>query len=94
MIFSSFVMGAKSMDSVSVTDRGWEMSPIFSVIELRREIVSPFSFSYNCAAMTAICPSDTVSTMQFPRRECVQCLLLREPCPSPMGSILHPQYVR
>ena len=85
-------MGAKSMDPVSVKDPGAEMSPIFSVIEVR-EVVSPFSISYNCAAITAICPSDTVSTMQFPRRECVQYLLLREPSASSMGSILHPRYV-
>jgi hypothetical protein len=38
-------MGAKSRGPVSVTDPGAKMSPIFSVTEVRREVVSPFSVS-------------------------------------------------
>lgn len=61
--------GAKSRGPVSVTEPGAEMSPIFSVTAVRREVVSPFPVSWNCAAMTAICPSRAVSILQVDRKD-------------------------
>lgn len=49
--------GAKSNGPVSVTEPGAEMAPIFSTTDVRREVVSPVSESWNCAAMTAMAPS-------------------------------------
>lgn len=49
--------GAKSKGPVSVTEPGAEIAPMFSTTEVRREVVSPVSESWNCTAMTAMAPS-------------------------------------